>query len=164
MQNALRQPRGIRNHNPGNLRRSNDRWRGLAEKQTDAEFFQFVDPVFGIRAMAIVLMKYQRTHGLRTVTSIINRWAPARGDRNGEAPGGEYQQNTNAYAQHVARYMGISHNHEINLAKQASLFYLMLAAMIRHENGVQPYPRATIFKALELANVPVASLTTTHGA
>ena len=34
-------PRGIRNHNPGNLRRSADPWQGLATTQTDEEFFQF---------------------------------------------------------------------------------------------------------------------------
>ena len=30
--------RGIRNHNPGNLRRSADPWQGLAPEQTDKEF------------------------------------------------------------------------------------------------------------------------------
>lgn len=35
------EPRGIRNNNPGNLRRTKDPWQGLAETQTDLEFFVF---------------------------------------------------------------------------------------------------------------------------
>jgi hypothetical protein len=34
-----RTPRGIRNNNPGNLRRNSDPWQGLAERQGDVEFF-----------------------------------------------------------------------------------------------------------------------------
>jgi hypothetical protein len=36
-----RTPRGIRNNNPGNLRRNSDPWQGLAERQGDVEFFTF---------------------------------------------------------------------------------------------------------------------------
>ena len=40
-----RLPRGIRNRNPGNIRRSRDRWKGLAPAQTDPAFFVFDAPV-----------------------------------------------------------------------------------------------------------------------
>ena len=33
----MTQPRGIRNNNPGNLRRSKDNWRGLSPEQTDPD-------------------------------------------------------------------------------------------------------------------------------
>jgi hypothetical protein len=36
-----RTPRGIRNNNPGNIRRNSDPWQGLAERQGDVEFFTF---------------------------------------------------------------------------------------------------------------------------
>jgi len=78
-------PRGIRNNNPGNIRRSDDQWRGLAADQTDADFFRFAEPRFGIRAMARILQVYQEHHGLRTIREIINRWAPSV-----ENPTGDY--------------------------------------------------------------------------
>ena len=34
-------PRGIRNCNPLNIRRSKDQWKGLVEAQTDRVFCQF---------------------------------------------------------------------------------------------------------------------------
>ena len=34
-------PRGIRNNNPLNIRRSKDQWKGLAETQNDRAFCQF---------------------------------------------------------------------------------------------------------------------------
>ena len=42
-------PRGIRNHNPGNIRRSQDPWQGLASAQNDPEFFIFQSAIYGIR-------------------------------------------------------------------------------------------------------------------
>ena len=49
-------PRGIRNHNPGNLRKSNDPWQGLAPDQTDPDFLQFESSKWGIRALARTLI------------------------------------------------------------------------------------------------------------
>ena len=69
-------PRGIRNNNPGNLRRTDDPWQGLAETQTDTEFFVFQSPIYGIRALARTLIKYQDKHRLCTIRQLIGRWAP----------------------------------------------------------------------------------------
>ena len=69
-------PRGIRNHNPGNLRRSADPWQGLAAEQSDAEFFQFASAKWGIRALARTLIAYQDRVGLKTIKQMIGRWAP----------------------------------------------------------------------------------------
>ena len=44
-------PRGIRNNNPGNIKKNGVDWDGLSEEQTDNTFFQFDDPVYGIRAL-----------------------------------------------------------------------------------------------------------------
>ena len=70
-------PRGIRNRNPGNIRRSGDRWKGLAPLQSDPAFFVFETPLWGIRAMAVILRNYQRRHGLKSLAQIVGRWAPA---------------------------------------------------------------------------------------
>jgi hypothetical protein len=74
---TTKQPRGIRNHNPGNIRRNGDPWQGLAKDQTDREFFTFQSAVYGIRALARLLITYQDKYGLCTIETIIGRWAPA---------------------------------------------------------------------------------------
>ncbi len=70
-------PRGIRNHNPGNIRWQ-DEWLGLKKdgKQQDPSFCVFISPVCGIRALAKVLKNYQRLYGLNTPRKIISRYAP----------------------------------------------------------------------------------------
>lgn len=133
-------PRGIRNNNPGNIRRSSDRWRGLAPIQTDTAFFNFNDPVFGIRAMVIILLKYQSHYGLRTVRSIINRWAPP------------VENNTSAYARAVAAEMGVEMDDEISISRPSTM-YALLCAIIRHENGRQPYGRDIIMQAISMAGI-----------
>ena len=67
---------GIRNNNPGNIRRSDDKWQGLAEVQSDSQFFVFTTPVYGVRAIARLLINYQDKYGLRTIHDIISKWAP----------------------------------------------------------------------------------------
>ena len=41
-------PRGIRNNNPLNIRRSKDQWKGMAEAQTDGAFVQFKTLEYGL--------------------------------------------------------------------------------------------------------------------
>ncbi len=67
--------RGIRNNNPANIRRGCN-WIGLAEKQTDKEFCQFVKMTWGVRALLVTLRTYVVKHKLHTIPQIIERWAP----------------------------------------------------------------------------------------
>lgn len=69
-------PRGYRNNNPGNIRRSKDRWLGLREKQEDPAFFQFTAMAYGYRALLKTLRNYRSRHGCQTVADFIRRWAP----------------------------------------------------------------------------------------
>jgi hypothetical protein len=135
-----RTPRGIRNHNPGNIRRSSDPWQGLAERQGDVEFFTFKSPVYGIRALARTLITYQDKHGLRTIRQIIGRWAPP------------VENNTNAYVRAVADATDLDADQMLDLHDFDYLFPLT-KAIIKHENGQQPYTDAQITKALVLAGV-----------
>ena len=59
----LRQPRGIRNNNPGNIRHGAN-WQGLNPngRNIDSAFCVFESPVFGIRALAKVLINYKKIH------------------------------------------------------------------------------------------------------
>ena len=70
-------PRGVRNCNPLNIRLTkNAKWAGLAKEQTDGAFCQFASMTYGWRAAFILLRKYYFTYKLRTIRSIISRWAP----------------------------------------------------------------------------------------
>jgi len=132
-----RPPRGIRNHNPGNIRRSADRWKGLAVGQPDAAFFTFEAPLWGIRAMAVILRNYRRKYGLTTVAQIIRRWAPAS------------ENDTTAYIAAVAQAVGVKPSAE--LPADGDSLAQLVAAIIRHENGVQPYDATLIRQAVTLA-------------
>ena len=132
-------PRGIRLNNPGNLRKGDD-WQGLAEFQTDPDFCVFTAPLWGIRALAKVLLNYQRKRQLNTVTQIINRWAPPN------------ENNTQTYVADVAAGMHIMADSPISLEDRCTLF-LMVETIIRHENGVQPYGGDVIHSALTLAGI-----------
>lgn len=75
--------RGIRNNNPANIRRGCN-WKGLAEKQTDKEFCQFVTMTWGVRALLVTLRTYVTKYHLHTVREIITRWAPPTDGNNTE--------------------------------------------------------------------------------
>lgn len=132
--------RGLRNHNPGNLRLSKDKWQGLAAVQTDAEFFTFKDPVYGIRALARTLINYQDKYSLRTIFGIINRWAPA------------VENDTNAYVNSVCKRTKRGARSQLNMHDHPDLRPLV-EAIIAHENGAQPYTDAQLDRALALAGV-----------
>lgn len=142
-------PRGIRNHNPGNIRRSRTPWQGLAAEQTDPEFLRFIASEWGIRAMARILITYRDKHRIKRLNTIINRWAPAEGER---PDGSRYTQPTQAYIDHVARLTGFAPDQNLDLHSYAHVRPL-IEAMIRHENGIQPYSREEIDRGLELAGI-----------
>ena len=51
---AVKTPRGIRNNNPLNVRRyPNSSWVGMKAEQTDEDFLQFTDIVYGYRATVL---------------------------------------------------------------------------------------------------------------
>lgn len=134
--------RGIRNNNPGNIRRTSPPtpWQGLAAEQPDPAFVTFTTPAHGIRALARVLLSYQDKHGLRSVRDIIYRWAPPS---DGNA--------TDAYVAAVSAALGEGvsdvdlHDHE-NMRR-------IVTAIIKHENGSQPYDARTIDKGLLMAGI-----------
>lgn len=135
-----RQPRGIRNNNPGNIRRSKDPWQGLSEKQGDEDFFTFSEAKWGIRALARLLIAYQDRLGLNTVDAIISRYAPP------------IENHTSAYIAAVAAKLGKAPNERIDVHDHATL-KVLVTAIIQHENGMQPYTDAQIDAGLVLAGV-----------
>ena len=70
-------PRGIRNNNPLNIRRSKDQWQGLRAQQTDSQFCQFESLEYGWRAAFYLLTRtYYHKYRLYTIRMIVNKWAP----------------------------------------------------------------------------------------
>lgn len=125
-------PRGIRNNNPGNLRRSADAWLGLARpdqmtdfQQRESDFFVFREPEWGMRAMISLLRTYKRKHGLATPRAIIARYAPSS-DNNDVA----------SYASALAAALGIGIDDPTNVEDPETAIR-MIRAMIRHENGTK---------------------------
>lgn len=136
---AAQETRGIRNNNPGNLRHG-PKWQGLAKDQLDASFATFETPAWGIRALAVTLSTYFDKYGLDTVADIISRWAP------------ESENNTRAYVAAVCQGMGVRYNERLDLHEYVHMMPLV-EAIILHENGKQPYSRATIDEGLKRAGI-----------
>ena len=148
-------PRGIRNNNPGNIVQSGIAWRGKLANPTDPRFEQFDTPLNGIRALAKLLLSYQDRHSLRTPRGIINRWAPP------------VENDSLAYAKAFGDALGVGIDETVDLHRPNTLL-AATTAIIRHENGQQPYTDAEIDAGLVLAGVepphrPLARTRTVQG-
>lgn len=132
--------RGIRNNNPGNIDyHPENNWKGqLAHnKAIESRFCRFGAPEYGIRAIIALLRNYQRKYGLNTVAGLISRWAPSN------------ENNTNAYVSGVSKALGVAQGDAVSLSDKDTAIRLA-KAIIRHENGSQPYPDAVFEKAYSL--------------
>lgn len=122
-------PRGLRNFNACNLRRSGIKWIGLRKTQTDPEFLQFESHFFGLRAGARVLLTYQSRYGLRTIKQIISRYAPP------------HENNTPMYMHTIARALHLPNagiDQVLDLTDLATL-ERFVRGIVLHENGQQPF-------------------------
>ena len=120
---ALSSPvRGIRNNNPGNIRKGSTAWQGLAPEQSDSAFLQFDDMEHGIRAIAVTIKTYSQKYGLNSIAGIINRWAPPNENATG------------AYVQHVADALGVAPDAFIQVSDPGVMEQLV-RAIIKQENG-----------------------------
>lgn len=127
--------RGLRNFNPGNIRHG-DKWKGLKFEQPDKDFCTFIAPEYGIRAMAVILKNYQVKNGIRTIQGIISRWAPPT------------ENDTASYVKAVADACEVGEYDDIVVKE---LLSKLIPAIIKHENGSQPYPPELIAKGISLA-------------
>jgi hypothetical protein len=119
-------PRGIRNNNPLNIRRTaKDQWKGLRAQQTDASFCQFERLEYGWRAAFYLLTRtYYYKYRLFTIRAIINKWAPP-------------QENlTSTYIANVSRLTGIPPDEPIGIPSDQPQRWMALGvAMAIQENG-----------------------------
>lgn len=120
--------RGIRNHNPGNLRSAPN----AVGKDVgpNGGFSLFGSDADGLSAQARQLMLYG-DRGNNTLSGIIHTYAPQKENK------------TQSYISDVSRMTGFKPTDRINLHDPNTLRPLM-AAMISHENGTQPFSREQI--------------------
>ena len=140
-------PRGIRNNNPLNIRRSEShqarlngrvstdvdkvnirrgsQWKGLSRTQSDPSFCQFETLEYGWRAAFCLLTKtYFARYHLQTIRAIISRWAPS------------CENDTSAYIQNVSRLTGIAPDEPLGDPSQHPHRWMLIGvAMATQENG-----------------------------
>lgn len=120
-------PRGVRNCNPGNIRRSAVRYMGEIVPSGDPEFRQFRSVAWGFRALFVLLETYRRRYGLQTVAGIIARWAPPSENR------------TDVYIRRVAAAIGRAADASLDLDDPVTAQGLA-AAIATVECGAAPNP------------------------
>lgn len=127
-------PRGIRNNNPGNIKKSASAWVGKVGNDGTFEIFDTAQN--GIRAMARLLRTYRNSYGLNTIRGIVARWT------SGDS--GTIQDN---YVKHIVNRSGIQeHLQLIGISQYAAV----VEAMIEFENArQQPYSKSMIVQAVQ---------------
>lgn len=122
------QTRGIRNHNPLNIRKGCN-WLGEATNPTDTAFEVFQADVYGLRAAFCIVRTYIKKHHCNTLRKIITRWAPPQ-DHN----------DTAAYIATVTEHSGI--NPDITLAfEDSTRICALIKAMCLVESQYTPSDR-----------------------
>jgi hypothetical protein len=125
--NALA-PRGIRNNNPGNIEWIADaakRWRGMLSR--DGRYGIFDTAANGVRAIGGEIRANFR-RGQNTIREILTEWAPPT------------ENDTGSYMRSVAAELDVG----LDTPLRQSQIPALAAAIIKHENGVQPYALADI--------------------
>lgn len=114
-------PRGLRNNNPGNIRRNSDVFQG-EKTSSDREFKQFKSMAYGYRAVFRILFNYHKNYKLDTIRKMIERWAPPK------------ENHTEKYIKYVSDYSGIPADDPININDREQMIRIV-AAMSKVENG-----------------------------
>lgn len=131
----IKNPRGIRNNNPGNIRLGNN-WKGEKPGE-DTAFETFTSVEYGIRAIFKLIDTYISKYNLETIQGIISRFAPP------------HENATANYINAVVRYMTeyanedqlvyLNANKTMTKVTSLGLLPLFVGAIIHHENGMQPF-------------------------
>lgn len=116
--------RGIRNCNPGNIRRSRVRYRGEKHPSQDPDFKQFMSMEWGYRAMFVLLHTYQVRYGLNTLREMISRYAPPE------------ENHTALYIDAVSEMTGVKPDEPLDTLDRKQMIPIV-AAMSRIENGCE---------------------------
>ena len=141
-------PRGIRNNNPLNIRRTaKDEWKGLRAQQTDANFCQFESLEYGWRAAFYLLTRtYYHKYRLFTIRAIINKWAPPN------------ENLTATYIQNVCQLAKIGPDEPIGIpSDQPERWMAVGVAMAIQENGTESLDYFAMLRGWGLARPSAGS-------
>lgn len=122
-------PKGIRNNNPGNIRKG-DNWKGSIGD--DGAFVRFSSMEYGLRAL-MLLVTTHIGRGKDTTEELIAVWAPPT------------ENNTKAYIANVAKLLGYAPTAVLPKSKQ--ILFRLASSIVRHENGNQYAPQAAQLEA-----------------
>jgi hypothetical protein len=149
MSNEVKQPRGLRNNNPLNIRLSKTKWLGQIKavptreglEGSEKAFCVFESMAYGWRAaFRLLCHTYYGKYKLRTIRAIINRWAPPK------------ENNTSNYIKHVAERTGISPDQELGDPATHPAQWMMLGiAMAIVECGTANLDYLSMLKGWEMA-------------
>ena len=115
--------RGLRNNNPGNIRRSRVRYKGEVRPSRDPDFKEFSTMAYGYRAVFVLLDTYRSRYGLTTIRQMLNRYAPPT------------ENFTEGYVRFVADCAGVMPDEFIDTRSEKDMIPIV-AAMSKIENGV----------------------------
>lgn len=128
-------PKGIRNHNPMNLRYYPAiQWNGQIDPDPDG-YARFETVEYGIRAGVKNLVNGYFNRGINTPRTIISRYAPS------------HENPTDNYIQFIADRMDVGIDEPIQLTRNNML--RLTQAIIYFENGSQPYQMSTIERGVD---------------
>lgn len=139
-------PRGIRNNNPLNIRRTGkDQWKGMTEVQSDRAFVQFKSLEYGWRAAFYLLTRtYYHKYRLYTIRGIVSKWAPS------------CENDTSAYIANVSRLTGIDPDEPIGIpSEKPSRWMAVGVAMAIQENGTSSIDWFTMLRGWEMCRSEV---------
>lgn len=114
--------RGLRNNNPGNIRRSRVSYEGEVPS-SDVSFKAFESMAYGYRAIFVLLDSYRRKYGLCTIRQMLNRYAP---------PSENF---TEGYVRYVVTQTGIAPDESLDTLSPHDMVPFV-AAISKVENGV----------------------------
>ena len=122
----IKQTRGVRNNNLGNIEKSPfaDKYGAIAG--SDSRFATFPTPEAGHRAMVGLIRDAYGAKGIDTISGIINRYAPPK-NKNGV-----FENNTQAYIDRVSKATGINPNAKLSPSQYDAIAMIME----KHESGV----------------------------
>lgn len=128
--------RGERNNNPGNLVNTPETWQGEIVDGDDTKFMQFTTAVLGIRALAKLLLNYQKKYGLSTIEGLIGRWAPPN------------ENDTEQYIKDVCKECGVTRDQKVYVA---DILLPLTTAIIRKECARVAYLPSVLKDGVNLA-------------
>lgn len=144
---AARPARGVRNNNPGNLNYVGQRG-ATKEAGPGGRFAVFGTMAEGVAAL-VTQIKLYASRGRDTITSIVNKYAPAS-DNN----------NVPAYIAALVKAMGVGANEHLNLSDEKTMLALV-KGIVSHEQGRGQVPEEQINAGARLANTTARAGATT---